>query len=639
MRFSMGKNEEFEDELSRMKERRSRGRSRSQHRQDSTTGKSSANRADMSNSGSSRKKQEKPKKRSVKKIVMWVLLGILGVMAVLVVAAYGYVSSKFNKVQRVEDWKTEDIVNIELTPEQKEVMEGYKTIAVFGVDARDNNQLEKGTHSDVIMICNINMGTGEIQLVSVYRDTYLNIDDKNTYRKINAAYFNGGPKQAVKALNKNLDLNIEDYVTFNWKAVAMGINILGGVDIEINSKELRYLNAFITETVESTGIGSHQIKSPGLIHMDGVQAVAYGRLRLMDSDYARTERQKIVIKAAFEKAQKAGVAKLNELAGNMLEQVSTSLDWNDLIPLIENANKFYLGESLGFPMARGEMRYKGGDYVVPQTLESNVIELHKALFENEAYQPTATLKKISNHIAQISGFTKPGKNAGTVVIGGDSGSGNSKNESKATTAAVKETTEAETTLEESSEKGSDESEETKESEEYRSPAQATDEDGKPIASESTKENSQKGPGSETSKPASSENGSESSIPAGPSSPGISPGNPSKDPSESNGDLIYQEPTKETQEPGIYEEPGKSTENTSKSPIQPGKPDSSQKESSTAQTTAKETEKTTEKPTQGTEKPISPGVPSNGNEIIAPGESSSHNQPETTVSPISPGGVQ
>ena len=114
---------------------------------------------------------------------------------------------------------------------------GYYTVALFGVDSRDGN-VDRGL-SDVNIICNINRETGDVQLVSVYRDTYAQIDEKGTYHKINEAYFRGGAKQAVPALERNLDLKIEDYATFNWKAVADGINILGGIDIEITEPEFR----------------------------------------------------------------------------------------------------------------------------------------------------------------------------------------------------------------------------------------------------------------------------------------------------------------------------------------------------------------------------------------------------------------
>ena len=131
---------------------------------------------------------------------------------------------------------------------------GYWTIAVFGVDSRDGN-LEKGALSDVEMIASINKKTGEIRLVSVFRDSYLRISDQeDDYDKINEAYFKGGHEQAVQALERNLNLKIDDYTTFNWKAVVDAINVLGGVDIEISDKEFAYINSFITETVTSTGV-------------------------------------------------------------------------------------------------------------------------------------------------------------------------------------------------------------------------------------------------------------------------------------------------------------------------------------------------------------------------------------------------
>ena len=83
-------------------------------------------------------------------------------------------------------WNPDEIKNVEISEEKQEQMSGYWTIAVFGVDSR-NSSVGKGNNSDVNILCNIDQGTGEIRLVSVYRDSYLNISDKNTYNKINAA--------------------------------------------------------------------------------------------------------------------------------------------------------------------------------------------------------------------------------------------------------------------------------------------------------------------------------------------------------------------------------------------------------------------------------------------------------------------
>lgn len=343
-----------------------------------------------------------------KKIALIVGIAIVLLIAGVVFAAYRYINKGLNSADRHE-FDTKDVENENLTLEMKEKMDkGYWTIAVFGVDSRDSST-GKGNQSDVIMIVNVNRETGEIKLVSVFRDTYLNINDKNTYNKINAAYAQGGPEQAVKALNKNLDLNITHYAAFNWKAVATAINILGGVDIEISKSEYYYINAFITETVKGTGIGSTQLSGPGLHHMDGVQAVAYGRLRLMDSDYARTERQRIVIQKAFEKAKKADLKTLSDLLGNMWEMCATNIKFDDLAALIPNITKYHLGETMGFPAARGEQIIRKMDCVIPQTLISNVTSLHVFLFGEDDYVPTAMVQTISKKISDDSGLYKAGK--------------------------------------------------------------------------------------------------------------------------------------------------------------------------------------------------------------------------------------
>ncbi len=119
---------------------------------------------------------------------------------------------------------------------QKKTEKGVWTVAVFGVDSREGS-LEKDTHSDVEMLCVLDRETGELRIVSVFRDTYLQVNSEGKYHKINQAYFDGGHTQAVEALNTNLDLQIDDYATFNWKAVADAITILGGIDLEITDSE------------------------------------------------------------------------------------------------------------------------------------------------------------------------------------------------------------------------------------------------------------------------------------------------------------------------------------------------------------------------------------------------------------------
>lgn len=342
----------------------------------------------------------------------------------------GQQSSAKHKTEKHRKWKRKQrIILIEIAVlalvilagvfllSQRTNQKGYWTIAVFGVDSRDGN-LEKGTLSDVEMICNIDKATGEIKLVSVYRDTYLKISSEGTYHKINEAYFKGGHKQAVEALNENLDLNIDDYATFNWKAVADGINILGGIDLEITDSEFAYINGFITETVNSTGVGSYQLKSAGMNHLDGVQAVAYSRLRLMDTDYNRTERQRKVVSLAMEKAKKADFATLSSLVTTVFPQISTSIGMNDVLSIAKGISKYHIGETNGFPFSRTAMKIGRMDCVIATTLESNVTQLHQFLYNKEDYAPSSAVKKISAKISEESGITEPGANAPS---GGSSG--------------------------------------------------------------------------------------------------------------------------------------------------------------------------------------------------------------------------
>lgn len=362
------------------------------------------------------KDKETKKKSKLKRIIICAVVELFTLCAIFV---YGYLLKSWNLIAR-PDVRLEAVENNNISVEKKQEMEGYWNIAVFGVDTRGNSLVERGTNSDVIMIVSINKDTGEIKLVSVFRDTYLNISEKNSYNKINQAYAIGGPEQALAALNKNLDLNIQHYVAFNWKAVADGINILGGVDnIPISKAELYYINAYITETVNVTKIGSVQLTKTGEQHLDGVQAVAYGRLRYMDNDFARTERQRNIIKAAFAKAKKANFSVLNNIMVVCFPQVATNIEFGEVVDMAQHITQYNIGETGGFPWSRGDANIgKKGDCVIPTTLESNVVKLHEFLFGDQNYTPSNAVLNISETIKSDSGRYKEGKFIESVATDG-----------------------------------------------------------------------------------------------------------------------------------------------------------------------------------------------------------------------------
>ena len=297
----------------------------------------------------------------------------------------------------------------------------YWTVAVFGVDSRDGN-LGAGALSDVIMLASINRKTGDVNLTSVYRDTYLQIDDEGKYHKINEAYFKGGPKQVIAALNRNFDLDVDDYVTFNWKAVAEGLNVLGGVDLDISDKEFAYINAFITETVQGTGLGSVQLEHSGMNHLDGVQAVAYARLRLMDTDFNRTARQRKVLELAMQKAKAASKKTLVATAMEVMPDIQTSIGADDILDIAKTVKKYNIQNAVGFPFSRDTTNVGKMNVVVPATLVSNVAQLHPYLYGDDAtgYTPSAKVQEISAHIQKKTGIGEL-PNADIPKIGGGTG--------------------------------------------------------------------------------------------------------------------------------------------------------------------------------------------------------------------------
>ena len=297
----------------------------------------------------------------------------------------------------------------------------FWTVAVFGVDSRDGN-LGAGALSDVIMLASINRKTGDVNLTSVYRDTYLQIDDEGKYHKINEAYFKGGPKQAIATLNRNFDLDIDDYVTFNWKAVAEGLNVLGGVDLDISDKEFAYINAFITETVQGTGLGSVQLEHSGMNHLDGVQAVAYARLRLMDTDFNRTARQRKVLELAMQKAKAASKKTLVATAMTVMPDIQTSIGADDILDIAKTVKKYNIQNAVGFPFSRDTTNVGKMNVVVPATLVSNVAQLHPFLYGDDAagYTPSAKVQEISAHIQKKTGIGEL-PNADIPKIGGGTG--------------------------------------------------------------------------------------------------------------------------------------------------------------------------------------------------------------------------
>lgn len=281
---------------------------------------------------------------------------------------------------------------------------GYRNIALFGVDSR-NGQLESGTNSDTIMVASINERTGDVKLVSVYRDTYLD-NTNGEYRKATECFAGGGAERSVNMLNKNLDLDISDFVTVDFNAIIEAVDLLGGIELDITEEERGWLNGYLVETSQVAGITEYEeIQSAGYQRVNGLQAMAYCRIRYTEGwDYKRTERQRIVLEKIFEAAQAKGVTGLLPLVNTMLDYISTSLSNTELITLATGISKYKIADTTGFPFNQIAANISAGDCVVPVNLAANVTQLHAWLFGEENYTPSQTVQEISNKIISDTGI-------------------------------------------------------------------------------------------------------------------------------------------------------------------------------------------------------------------------------------------
>ena len=359
------------------------------------------------------RKPKSKKKKILFAVEIIVLLVFIGGLYV-----YGQLNSKLDKIQQPVLDESKIKVNQEVQDSidsETSSLTGYTTYALFGIDHRDKNTALGGENSDTIIIASVNNDTKDVKLVSVYRDTLLNMgfSDKETYSKANAAYAYGEAEQAITMLNTNLDLNISDYATVNFNALTTIIDDLGGLDMDMSYAEIVHMNNYCVETAEETEKDYTPIELPERpddiekvqyqYHLNGVQATSYCRIRYTASlDMGRTERQRRVLGMLFDKAKIAGLSSIFKIMDDVFPMVTTSLSKQDILGLIPTLIGYKFTDSTGFPQKFKFSNIKGS-IIVPTDLENNVVELHKFLYDDQDYTPSSEVVARSNKILEIVG--------------------------------------------------------------------------------------------------------------------------------------------------------------------------------------------------------------------------------------------
>jgi LCP family protein required for cell wall assembly len=391
------------------------------------------------------KKSRKYKKMRRRKIIFGIEITVLLILSGILFV-YAWINRSMDKMNQ----DTLDSSQIQINSEVKantdlSQMSGTQVIALVGVDARgvEGSELAESMNSDTIILCCIDHDKQEIRMVSIMRDTWMNMakytDEYYEFDKANSAYNRGGPESMLSMLNTNLDLALTDYVTVNFKALADAIDVLGGLDIEMTIAECVHANNYNREVSEAQGVEYEAIPYDEDLgddysevrHVSGALATSYARIRYGGGDDAkRTSRQRIVINLMVQKL-KQNPTKIPEILDKVMGNVSTSLTKNEILELGMHAVTYTMGTSYAYPfqLCYGEnvVNALGEDVVIPVTLEFNVRELHEYLYPGLSYEPSAAVTEYSDYIARKSGYDEdmigyvlnqgPGAEADSVIAG------------------------------------------------------------------------------------------------------------------------------------------------------------------------------------------------------------------------------
>ena len=362
--------------------------------------------------------KRKKKNRHIGRKILFGIEMVVLILLVGVLFAYTQLNKKMDQLDFKDDTLKEgEKIQVEMNESVSgsEVLSGYTNVALFGIN--ENN-------SDTIIIASINNDTKEIRMASLYRDTYMRVDEdeygNGIYNKCNSAYLRGGPVAAVSMLNTNLDLDIQNYVTVDFAALIKAVDCLGGLDVDITFEELRHINNYCVNTSEVTGVDYTPIEEPpipedqtkiiGTYHLDGIQVTSYCRIRYTASmDMGRTERQRYILNLMAEKAKKAKLSTLNKVVDKVFPMVETNFSKSELIKLGSGLLSYKLTENTGFPLdyIMGKEITEpvtGLDCLIPTTLATNVKYLHEFLFDDKDYIPSETVFTRSEFMANKTGF-------------------------------------------------------------------------------------------------------------------------------------------------------------------------------------------------------------------------------------------
>lgn len=337
------------------------------------------------------KKNQKKKKRTGLKV----FLSFICIILVLVGGVMIYASTVL-----LGDLKTttitKDKTELGISEETKSEA-GITNIALFGVDARDYDGGTFAGRSDAIMVMSIDNVHHKVKLTSIMRDVRVYMGDGSPYDsgydKLNHAYMYGGPEQAIRAINQNFGLDIQDYVTVNFSAMAKIVDAFGGVNIDLTEEEVEQVNINMRDLAATSpdsmagDVSTYAPLSAGEgVLLNGDEAVAYGRIRAIDNDNGRVERQQEVLSALLSKASSISKLEYPSIIQQLAPLCETSLTFDKMIGLAQIALTGFDIERLSIPSdveGYASDYCEGGGWMWTYDTDVAAQHIHEFIYEDE----------------------------------------------------------------------------------------------------------------------------------------------------------------------------------------------------------------------------------------------------------------
>lgn len=270
------------------------------------------------------------------KVTISTLSAVVAIILILAIVFFSMFGYNYDKITAdPEDLGFENVIDKKIV-----------NIALFGIDTRSKKSFSG--NSDSIMVLSINTETKAVKIVSIMRDSLVKIEKNGRvyYNKINSAYASGGPELAIKTINKNFGLDISEYATVNFYGMAEIIDAVGGIDVEFTRQEVSTnhtdgFNGLVKRHCEKLKIDpeKYYIRTEGKHHVNGIQAVAYSRIRKFvnvwgtNNDFGRTDRQRYVMEQLFNKALTLPKSKYVKLVKALTPYTKTSLSYKEIMGL------------------------------------------------------------------------------------------------------------------------------------------------------------------------------------------------------------------------------------------------------------------------------------------------------------------